>query len=174
MMLIKFVSLSASVVTAFIFVRKYDGVIMKNIGIGIISIAAIVLSILFMTGAAGTISITILVTLVSFGFGIYFMTMFGTTLHFDHKFPVLVMAIFLSVKSFFTGAAILTSSAVMNTNGNSAMIIGGSLLGVMLIALALSEAIGYFSFKKNFKKNNINNLLLSSTNFERNSSKLVE
>jgi len=39
--------------------------------------------------------------------------MFGSALHFDHKYPALVLGIFLSIKSFTTGSADISSHLML-------------------------------------------------------------
>ena len=171
--LISFVSLVASIITAFIFVKMFNAVLIKNIGLGIVMLSVLALGISLMFGYMSDTLWIALLSLSSLGFGTYIMTMFGTALHFDHKYPALVLGIFLSVKSFAIGAGGLTGKITFN-NSTSSMIIGIAIISVVIVSFVASELIMFYSFRKDYKNNNVNSLIEDASEFEINSRKIVD
>ena len=171
--LISFASLISSVVTAFVFVKFFNAVLVKNIGLALVMSSVIALGISLMSGYMSESLWITLITLSSVGFGTYIMTMFGTTLHFDHKYPALVMGIFLSVKSFAKGLGGLTGKVTFNTSSSS-LIAGIAILSVVVVSFIVSELIMHYSFRRDHKDNNVNSLIEDASEFEINSNKIVD
>ena len=138
--LIKFISLVSSVITALFLVQRFN---VRRIGLYLVVLSSLVLGVTLITDYMNITLWITLISIASFGFGMYIVTMFGAALHFDHKFPALVLAIFLSVKSFTIGTGQV--SAALTVHSSSNVLIGSLIIGVILTCAIISEAILYFS-----------------------------
>lgn len=123
---------------------------------------SIILTILLITNTFNAWSLILLISLINSAFGIYIILMFGATLHFDHKFPALVMGIFLTVKSFFTGSAELSSTLLLKHTNLSINLLGWIAFGTVVSLNLISFIIANHNFLSD-KKINMNKAILQDS-----------
>ena len=172
----EFVSLLSSTLVALLLIKIVKPGCLKRISMALMIVSFIVIGITGITGSLDKATWITASVIASVGFGSYLMVLFGSALHFDHKYPVLVIGIFLSVKSFMTAVAQLSSGEmIINMPGSTLKWIGIYTLIASGVSLVLMEITSvYFFKKKDNKTNKLEYLVNDMVSYEKeNSNKIV-
>ncbi|TCG11678.1 hypothetical protein [Mycoplasma todarodis] len=106
---ITILSILAAIVTGTYLVKVFSILKIKAFSFISMVASAIVGFVLAITKTQSAIVWGIVVTIISISAVVFQVTLFGSTLHLDHKHPALVLGIFLSVRSFSLGTGELIS-----------------------------------------------------------------
>lgn len=173
MTIIALVSLGASMYAALHLVKKVRAEIIRKASLAMVFLSFITIGTVMLTGNISKEIWMVALVVASLGFGTYVMVLFGSALHFDHKYPALVLGVFLSAKSFSTGLSVMVAQELVILNLSQA-IVGGVILGITLMTIALIEINQFYYFiRKGHKLNTLNTLVTYMVEYEKNSSKLV-
>ena len=169
------ISLLSSITVGLFLTKAIKAAWLKKISMSILVISFLILGILIVTHNINRTTWIAISIFASVGFGSYLMVLFGSALHFDHKYPALVLGIFLSFKSFMTAMAELSSSELVSSI-HSDNTIGIYILISTISSFILIEIVQvYFFIKdKNGKYRTINSLVDDMSAYEtENSRKIV-
>ena len=129
--------------------------------------SSLIITILFITNNLNKILLIFLISLINASFSIFIILIFGATLHFDHKFPALVLSIFLTIKSFFTGASDMSAQLITNNIINiSTSNLGWIAFSVVIILNVSAFIIANQNYLRKGKKHIIKSLLEDSYKYE--------
>ena len=116
---IMILSILAAIITGTYLVKVFSILKIKGISFAIVNISVLVGMVLALTNTHSAIAWGITTVSLSVGAVVFQVTLFGSTLHLDHKHPALVLGIFLSVRSFALGSGELISRELIANVDNT-------------------------------------------------------
>ncbi|CAM9139222.1 MFS transporter [Mycoplasma todarodis] len=116
---IMILSILGAIITGTYLVKVFSILKIKGISFITMIVAVLVGLVLALTNTRSAVAWGITTVVISVSAVIFQVTLFGSTLHLDHKHPALVLGIFLSVRSFALGSGELISRELIANIDNT-------------------------------------------------------
>ncbi|CAM9123890.1 hypothetical protein MYMA111404_02330 [Mycoplasma marinum] len=146
--LVSIVTLLVAIFTGVYLVKNFDIVLIKYLSFVTVVIGIVIDLFLVILKVNLPLVWALTSLLIVFGSITFQITLFGVTLHLDHKHPALVLGIFLTTRSFSYGAGQLLSDEIII---NSPMSTNNVLLSILCISIFITIIATLF-FIVNHKK----------------------